>query len=549
MSSSQINQEDASPDQHFYSPDSLLSSEKTESTLRRSGRLQGHLPPPDPSLITRAHSSAEVVQHANNDTEVNSHVHNNISDDPALKLPSTRNNDINDNDDLPHDNHVNDDHGEPPYAESMEEELQDAIPQHSQPSTISTTPGAQPHDLHLRLLRPRTSTTPDANVIADQPPPVLTSLPPRYSEHHVRQYQSSAVDNVPNNHKSYPAGTGLQHNHPQYHTRGAAMRDQAQGAEAAPRFGRGTLPLVDLTTTTTPTPNPNDAATVAALHAVTDALANITDRLMKLEEKSNAPSTLNVVDTAKNAISTHKTSIAPTNSVRISPVASATCLDSHDDNLYTDALTKAMLTASRIRPTPDSQLFTGASDKNVETFLHEITSDFRYILSDSNMKIALLLSSMSQPTIAHVTSLYTAKYGSITETVGIDADTFLSRLIEVLREAYTTSTAHMDARLSWESLLLQGHVSFVDFINKFQKLRTEVGALRGRIIEPAEALGRLWGCLPPSLRNWASDYLPPPAAQDLTERQLHLNHVYKPTTVFAVVNLVIEQPRVLHLNH
>ncbi|KAF4678404.1 hypothetical protein FOZ60_016764 [Perkinsus olseni] len=161
MSSSQANKEDRSPEQDFYSPESLLSSEKTESTLRRSRRLQGHLPPPDSSIITRAHSSVEVVQLANNEqatktanaavpgTEANTNVHNNTSDEPTLEPPKTSSsppdNNINNNDKLPHNtpgdnsnppndtaaNHdklphvplVNNDHGEPPFAEAIDEEV------------------------------------------------------------------------------------------------------------------------------------------------------------------------------------------------------------------------------------------------------------------------------------------------------------------------------------------------------------------------------------------------------------------------------------------
>ncbi|KAF4728301.1 hypothetical protein FOZ63_031881, partial [Perkinsus olseni] len=362
MSSSQANKEDRSPEQDFYSPESLLSSEKTESTLRRSGRLQGHLPPPDSSIITRAHSSAEVVQLANNEqatkttnaavpgTEVNINVHNNTSDEPTLEPPKTSSSppddNINNNDKLPHNtpgdngnppndtaaNHdqlphvplVNNDHGEPPFAEAIDEELQDAIPQRSQPSTTTTTTTAQPRAPHLRLLRPRTSPPGSSDI-------VFRSLS---SAQHAHQHHSTPGA-APGNQVTVCNTTAPS----------TATVLQPQSVDTALRRGSSIHPLVDLTTTTTPTPNPSDTTTIAALHAVTDALTNITDRLVKLEEKSDAPATTNFADIANNATSSRTVTTALTAPTRISPTVTATCLDSHDDNLHNDALTKAMLTA------------------------------------------------------------------------------------------------------------------------------------------------------------------------------------------------------------
>ncbi|KAF4650325.1 hypothetical protein FOL47_001234, partial [Perkinsus chesapeaki] len=258
----------------------------------------------------------------------------------------------------------------------------------------------------------------------------------------------------------------------------------------------------------------------AALREVTNALTDVASRLVRLESHQHTLHT-NVNSEPRTTFPTRQVTVDQQQPIKFTPSATASYADNNDVDPHMDALTKALITANRLKPTPESELFTGTSDKKtVEAFIHEITSDFRYILANDNMKVALIMTAMSQSAVAHVTSLYTAKYGTINSSTSIDASVFLPRLMEVLREAYTTSTAHMDARLSWESLQLQGHPSFPDFINDFQKLRTEVGALRGRVIDPAEALGRLWGCLPPSLRQWAGDYLPPPACQDLSECNL-----------------------------
>ncbi|KAF4651040.1 hypothetical protein FOL46_000579, partial [Perkinsus olseni] len=467
-------------------PQSSENSGSAEAALRRSNRLLGILPLDEDAIRNGQRSAESDVENLPHDADINA-----PHDDPLNNLPAALETTTTESDDL---NAFNDASSHPSQGNSREG--QDTV---LNPTDGDGEPPFDENEPHLgdqeqgritdpssmRLLQPKTATTRPGGTSASS-----TSNLPSWDE---------------------ARGSNTQH------------RRTVSPSTAAP----ATINVV-----------------VSALREVTTALTDVSQRLVKLESRSEikaipktvpVPTGLHTAIRTSQLTTTNQASIVPPNqatksftiahdssrvpqSVKPSPTSMASCVDSLNIDPNMDALTRAMITASRLKPTPPSELFCGSSGKKtVEVYLHEITSDFRYILSSNNMKIALLISSMTQNTVAHITSLYTAKYGAITSSGNVDADVFLPRLVEVLREAYTTSTAHMDARLSWESLQLQGHTNFSDFIDTFQKLRTEVGALRGRIIEPSEALGRLWGCLPSSLRQWAGDYLPPPACQDLTE--------------------------------
>ncbi|KAF4650193.1 hypothetical protein FOZ61_000590, partial [Perkinsus olseni] len=398
-------------------PQSSENSGSAEAALRRSNRLLGILPLDEDAIRNGQRSAESDVENLPHDADINA-----PHDDPLNNLPAALETTTTESDDL---NAFNDASSHPSQGNSREG--QDTV---LNPTDGDGEPPFDENEPHLgdqeqgritdpssmRLLQPKTATTRPGGTSASS-----TSNLPSWDE---------------------ARGSNTQH------------RRTVSPSTAAP----ATINVV-----------------VSALREVTTALTDVSQRLVKLESRSEikaipktvpVPTGLHTAIRTSQLTTTNQASIVPPNqatksftiahdssrvpqSVKPSPTSMASCVDSLNIDPNMDALTRAMITASRLKPTPPSELFCGSSGKKtVEVYLHEITSDFRYILSSNNMKIALLISSMTQNTVAHITSLYTAKYGAITSSGNVDADVFLPRLVEVLREAYTTSTAHMDARLS-----------------------------------------------------------------------------------------------------